>query len=80
MLKLSELKTLSSPQLINLLSNHGYGQAYYGELDTRYASIKESGKFTHGKLKDKYYVKIVVLSDNKETYDYGVRLWIDAYD
>ena len=71
---IDELKALSSEALINLLAAYGHGCRVSSEMDTRSASIYETGTFSQYGMK---YVKIVVTYDPPGAlYDYGVRIII----
>ena len=77
-LKLSDIKNLSSPDLINLLAHYGYGSPYNHDAvtaaDTRKAYLSETGVLTQF---SQPYVKIAVTVDGQDgvTWDYGARLF-----
>lgn len=75
MLKYTDIKDMTSPQLIDLLASMGFG-SLYSTSDTRTARIAEYGEFTVSRV---CYAKIVVSVKNDVIDDYGARVIIDGF-
>ena len=73
MIKLSEILELSSDELVKLVASYGISTKS-SKNNKISAYVTEHGTFTSTK---KSYVKIVIVIDDANMYDYGVRLWCD---
>lgn len=69
----NDIKNTTSQELIDLLSDLGYGTRYNQPGDLRTAQIYETGTFTKT---GESYAKIVVHVDDSLLFDYGVRLFV----